>query len=77
MELQRGPGVGGEFAALAAVVVGVPGDAVLSVTLDQHDPGGGAQRLIDGGQRHCVRFRQLRMDRFSQPLRELCERVGV
>ena len=69
--------VGGQFAALAAVVVGVEGEAGRVERLEQHDARGGPAVRADRGQRHGVRLRHLRGQRLPHPGAELADRVGV
>ena len=64
VKLQGSKRVAGQLAALAALVVGEPGDAALVVTLDQHHAGAGAQVVADGGQRHGVGFWHLGLESF-------------
>ncbi len=77
VKLQRRVGVAGQILALAAVVIGVPDDAVLIEAFDQHHPGRGSEAGVDRGQSHRVGFGQLGGDGLLQPLAKLRQRVGM
>ena len=77
VKLQGCVGVASQFVAFAAVVVGVPDDALRVITLDQHHAGAGAHIAAHGGQRHGVGFGHLAADGLAQPQLKLLERVGV
>ena len=77
VKLQRGKRVAGQFLALAAVVIGKPGDAALVIALDEYHACAGAQVAAHGGQGHGIGFGHLGRDGLGEPLGKLLERVGV
>ncbi|OIQ68887.1 hypothetical protein GALL_495150 [mine drainage metagenome] len=77
MKLQGGIRIAGKFLAFARAVVGVPDNAVLIKTLDQHHPRARTQVAADGSHRHGVRFRNPGSDGFTQPLFKLLQGIGV
>ena len=65
------------FAALAAVSIGVEHEAIGAVPFQQHHADRGRAFRRGGGQRHCICVVRLRRQRFSQPGIENGERVGL
>ena len=67
----------GQLLALVTAVVGVEHETVGIAFFQQHRPRVGATGPVGGGERHGVRFSQLRGDGFPQPALKLLEGIGV
>ncbi len=77
MKLQGRKRVAGQFLAFLAGVIGVPDDAPVVVTFDQHHPRAGAQIAGHGGQCHGVRLGHFGRNGFLKPLLKLLQGVGM
>jgi len=77
VEEQRRMGVGGQFRALVAGVVGEEGEAALVQVLEQHDAGGRLALRVDGGERHGIDLGHLGLERLVKPAAELAQGVGI
>lgn len=76
VEAEGGVGVGGEFPALAAVVVGEEREAAIVEGFEQDDADAGD--IVDGGgERHGVRFKGGDGEDFVKPAVELGDGVGA
>src|SRR6185436_8659257 len=62
-EAQRRPRIARQLAPLAAVVVGVEGEAARVEGLQQDDPRRRVTGFVDRRERHGVRLKQLRVER--------------
>jgi len=68
--------VAGEVSSFVAFVVGVEGESALIDAAEQHDARGNVTSVVGRGQRHRMRFIDLRVDRFAHPVAKLDNRVG-
>jgi hypothetical protein len=77
MKQQRPAGIGGEFAALAALIVRVEHEPGFVSLLDQHHPH--RWQAIRGGGRHSGRLRRPHAGagRLLKPARELPKRIAI
>ena len=75
VKYQRRTRIGGQFAGLAAQVVGIKHETVGIDAFQQHDAGRGCIVGADGGQRHCIDHRQFGAHRLVEPALELLERI--
>lgn len=72
-----GPGVFLQFAAFAALVIGIESKSALIDSFEQDDARGRMAFRIDGGEGHGVRFREAGLNGGFKPVRKLLDRVGI
>src|SRR5256885_7769060 len=76
MEQQRGAGIGGEFLALAAALVGIKDDPLGTMSLEQDDPDRRPPLGVRCRQRHRLGIVRFARPRLGEPLVEQLKGVG-
>src|SRR3546814_10226714 len=73
VEAKRSLGIGGQFSAFPALIIGVEDEAAIIMPLEQHHPHRGAAFRVGGGERHGAGIIRLRCFCLGVPLLERSE----